>query len=165
MADLKSQKWCSQHELTPDDVERRLDAAFELIADAGGLFPIAYRVDAGHLRSAFAEAEVKLVIKTEGGMARKPFEPDYYCFLQWAFRVLRLVDHHYPDAEKVDFVIEEKGTITKHFRRFHRSMEKGLRELGADNLARLVRGIGVASKERVLLQTADLLVWHTEARN
>lgn len=163
MADIKSPKWCAEHGLTQDDAERRLDAAFELIDRAGGLYPVAYRVDAGHLRSAFAEAEVKLVIKTEGGIARRAFEPDYICFLQWAFRVLRYVEQQYPDAENVDFVIERNGRITKHLHRFHTSMAKVLSDLGADRLARLMGDFSVGGKERVPLQAADLLVWHTQA--
>lgn len=163
MADVKSPKWRVEHGLTAGDVEHRLDEAFALIDAAGGLYPVAYRVDAGHLRNAFAEAGVKLVITTEGGLSRRPFQPDYYCFIQWAFRVLRYVDHAYPDAEKVDFVIERNGRITKHIQRFHVSMANSLKAIGAEQLARLVGDLIPGGKDRVPLQAADLLVWHTQA--
>lgn len=164
MADIKSPKWRAAHGLTPEDVEHRLDEAFALIDAAGGLYPVAYRVDAGHLRGAFAEAEVKLVMNTEGGLAVKRFEPDYYCFVQWAFRVLLYVNLNYPEAEKVDFVIERNGRITKHIQRFHASMGKTLKNIdGAKHLARLVGELIPGGKDRVPLQAADLLVWHTQA--
>ncbi len=161
MVDIKSPKWQKKYGLSETDVERRLDAAFELIDGTNGLFPITYRLDAGHLKTEFAD--VKLLIRTEGGVALKKWQPDYVCFLHYALDALNYVNITYPDAKRLDFVVERNGPITKHIQRFHRSMAKALRELDRPDLAGLVGRLIPDGKDRVPLQVADLLCWHTQA--
>jgi hypothetical protein len=146
MVDIKSPKWRAEHGITVDDAERRLDAAFDIIDGAGGMFPIVYRVDAGHFRTQFAD--VKLLIETEGGVARKRFEPDYICFLHYALQVLNYMHVAQKDAEKVDFIVERNGPITKHIERFHRSIAKSLKELDADHLSRFIEAESWARRAR-----------------
>ena len=45
-------------------------------------------------------------------------EPDYSCFLGYAFHVLDEVDKRFPDADQVDFVVSRKGKITDHIKAF-----------------------------------------------
>ncbi len=42
MVDLKNPHWRAKHNITIDDAECRLDAAFEMIESAGGLTPVVY---------------------------------------------------------------------------------------------------------------------------
>jgi hypothetical protein len=160
MVDIKNQKWRDKHGVSCEDAERRLDAAFDIIERAGGLIPVVFHADAGHFRTEFEK--VKFRVRTEGGISFQRFEPDYTCFLHYAMRVLDLVRRTYKDAEKVDFVIEQNKRISKTIRRFGEPLKRVLTSLDAD-LGRLVGQIIDGDKDRVPLQAADLLVWHTQA--
>jgi len=161
MVDIKSPKWRAAHGITADDHERRLDAAFDLLVAAGGIVPIVYSVDGGHFRKECAD--LKLVIPTAGGTARKRFEPDYTCWLHYVLQVLHFIHGTRPDVEQIDFVVERNGPITKHIETFHGEIAGVLRAIKADHLARLVGDIIPGGKDRVPLQAADLLCWHTQA--
>ena len=161
MVDIKNPKWCAERSITTQDAERRLDAAFDMIDAAGGLTPIVYSVDVQHFSKALEN--VKLVIKTEGGLARKKYQPDCAYFLHYVLQALRLVNDTYPDAHQVDFVVEENDQITKHLKRMHASIAKVLKALDAEELGRLVGDFIPGGKSRVPLQAADLLCWHAQA--
>jgi len=76
----------------------------------------------------------------------------------YAFIVLSYVDLEHPKAEKVDFIVERNGYITKYIQEFHLTLADGLTALGKPLLARLVGELISGEKERVPLQAADLLV-------
>jgi hypothetical protein len=52
-------------------------------------------------------------IGTPGGVARKPFEPDFVAFLRFALHALHYVRESDCDAERLDFVVERNGPITR----------------------------------------------------
>jgi len=91
----------------------------------------------------------------------KTFEPDYICFLGYAFFVLNYIAQWHPEAEKVDFIVERNGPITKHIQEFHSHLDVNLQAVGCASLAPLVGEMIPAGKDRIPLQAADLLCWHT----
>lgn len=158
--ELKSAQWRHAHSFREIDAERKIDEAIRVISRQSSLYPITVHLNASHFKTAIANANVKLNIKTPGGVARKRFDPDYLCFVRFVLTVLLYVRDSHADAEKVDFVVEVNGQITKHLQRFHASIASTLRnEIGRADLADLVGTLIPAPKERVPLQAADLFCW------
>lgn len=162
MVDLRNQAWRDEKGISWEEAERRIDAAFDLIDGAGGLFPVAGLVlDTAHMLQALEST--RLLLETSGGIARRPWVPDFLCFFSYAKNVLAYVSEKYPDADKVDFIIERNGRITHTIERFYDSMPSDFREMGYGRLADLMGDLIPAGKERVPLQAADLLCWYSRA--
>lgn len=156
MTESRSEQWRSQHGLTRTAAEKRVDEAFAVIESMGSLHPVGIYVDGGNVLDKFST--LKVVTSTGGA---KTFEPDYICFLAYAFSVLLHVDDIHPEAERVDFIVETKGQVTKYIREFHSSLAQALASIGKASLGRLVGQLIPGSKEMIPLQAADVLCWHT----
>lgn len=88
------------------------------------------------------------------------FAPDYIGFLGFAYAALDCVGTNYPDAERVDFLIERKTTITHNIGGFLASLEGALHHKGRPELVRLIGELIPGGKDRVPNQAADVAVWH-----
>ena len=155
MTEIRSRAWREEHGLSRLQAEDRVDGAFAVIDAMGSLFPISTRVDAGFLKDSFSK--FKVIMSTGGA---KDFNPDYLCFLGYAWIVLDYVEKKHPHAEKVDFVVERNGEITKHIAEFHASLEHSLDMIKRPSLKRLIGELIPGGKDRVPLQAADVLCWH-----
>ena len=71
------------------------------------------------------------------------------------------VKTHHPEAEKVDFVIEQKPDVTKYIQEFHSQLALCLEAIGEPSLSTLVGNLIPGGKDRVPLQVADVLCWHS----
>jgi len=156
MTDIRSRQWRDKYGLTRSAADHRVDEAFALIRTMGTLYPIGTYLDAGYFRD--RTAKLKMVVSTGGA---KAFEPDYICFLAYAVMVLDYLDKCHPEAEKVNFIVERKGDVTKHVQEFHSHMARHLEALGSPSLSRLVGALIPGDKALVPLQAADLLCWHS----
>ena len=156
MTDIRSSRWREEHGLTESDADMRVDAAIDVIDRVPALFPIGMSVDAGVVRDSLSGMRV---VHPRGGSA--PLDPDYVCFMGYSYLALLYVAKTYPDAEKVDFIIERNGRITKFIQAFHSGLAKSLAALGLPEASKLVGDLIPAGKERVPLQAADVLCWHT----
>jgi len=99
------------------------------------------------------------VVHPKGGNVR--FDPDYLCFISYSYLALSHIAKSYADAEKVDFIIERNGRITKYIQAFHFGFATSLAAIGRSDLSRLVGELIPAGKDRIPLQAADVLCWHT----
>jgi hypothetical protein len=113
VADLKSERWRASNSIREIDAERKIEDAFRLIGRLGELYPITSHLDASHVRSTARGNHVEMQIGTPGGVARKPFEPDFVAFLRFALHDLHYVRESDCDAERLDFVVERNGPITR----------------------------------------------------
>jgi hypothetical protein len=156
MTDIRSSQWRAEHRISKLDANDRIDEAIRLIDTMHSLFPIGIRVNAGVLRDRFSETRV---LRSKG--KARPFEPDYLCFLAYSWVVLNYVHLQHPDAEKVDFIVERNGEITKHIQDFHSTLSQALTGFGEADLAPLVGELLPGGKDRVPLQAADVLCWHS----
>ena len=158
MTDMRSAKWRDQYGISKLDADDRIDSAIHLIDTMPSLYPIGIRLDAGFLRDQFANIKVKtLRLKVKA----RTFEPDFLCFLFYAWVAVNYLKLFHPDAEKLDFLVERNGVITKHIQDFHSTLAENLGALGDASLANLVGKIVPGGKDRVPLQAADVLCWHT----
>jgi hypothetical protein len=155
VTDMRSRAWREKHGITRLDAESRLDEAASVIDTMGSLYPLKIKVD-GRI---FANNLKKRKFFASSG-ARIEYEPDYYAFLIYAFAVLCRVKVKYPEADKVDFVVEQRSKITKYVQDFYETLPKSLRHIGREDLIPLVGDFIPGSKERTPLQAADFLCWH-----
>lgn len=156
MTEIRSPAWREKNGLSRLDANDRIDAAIKIIDAMACLHPIGIDVHAGDFRDELKEQ--KIVVASG---AAKDFEPDYLCFLGYAYVVLKYVEKFYPDADKVDFVVERNGDITKHIQEFHSHFAANLEFIGEPGLVKLVGELIPAGKDRIPLQAADVLCWHT----
>lgn len=159
ITDIRSPKWREQYGLSKTSANCRLDIAIDLIDKADSLCPIGVDVDGGEVCDSLSEMRI---VHPDGGNAR--FDPDYLCFLAYSYLALSYIAKTYADAERVDFIIERNGRITRYIQVFHSGIAATLAALGRRDLAELVGGFMPAGKERVPLQAADVLCWHSARR-
>lgn len=158
MTELRSPQWRARYGLSRLQADDRVDEAFVLIDTMQSLFPLGVSLDAGLLRDKFATARV--VSSTAAG-APKPFDPDYLCFLYYAYLALAYVDSRHPEAHRLDFIVERKGHVTKYIQGFHATLAATLAALGKPSYARLVGELIPGDEDCVPLQAADVLCCHT----
>ena len=101
-----SEEWAKNVGVTPLEAQNRVDYAARILACCGSL-----RVTT----SAISQDEMKSLIhsrfqKKKNIPDRLKF-PDYYCYLTYMIRVVAAVRRHFPDADKVDFVVSKKQYI------------------------------------------------------
>jgi hypothetical protein len=156
MTDIRSRKFRDKHRLSRDDADSRLDEAIRVIEQLGSLRAVLVDINAEHFRG---EMSATKFIASTGGI-KDYHHPDYFCFQAYVLAVLMYVERWHPDAEKVDFIVERNGEITKHIQTFHSNIAFVLQQRGKASLARLVGELIPGSKDRIPLQAADVLCWH-----
>lgn len=158
VADIKSPKWQKAHGLTWHQADQRLDEACCVIASTGALHPVTHMMDGGHFRDVFGQTRV---VRQHPQPALYQFDPDYIGFLGFAIGALEVVHNQYPNADKVDFLVEKKTRVTRNLGDFvGDGFRTALHESGYGHLASLVGVLVPGSKERVPLQAADVALWH-----
>ncbi len=90
-----------------------------------------------------------------------PYRVDYFTFMAYALVVLKRVHAKCPEAEKVDFLVENNGEITKYIHEFYRELPGALKTIGQSQLIPLVGEFLPGGKDRAPLQAADYLCWHS----
>ncbi len=162
MTDIRRPQWRKDHGIRDEDAENRIDQACVILDQLANLHPIRIVTDAGNFRDEFRETRV--VRTTQKQFAASKFEPDYICFLAYAWASLKYLAEYHPEAEKLDFVVERKTTITNYIQDFHSQLPDALAALGSPDLARLVGQLVPADKNCLPLHAADLLCWHCARR-
>jgi hypothetical protein len=157
MTDIRSRKWREQNGLSESDAEFRVDQAIAAIIASDFIFPIGLTLSGADIVDLFADIKVK-----SSENKSSPFEPDYLCFLGYAMLALEYVAIEYPaECEKLDFVVEQNGKITKYIKSFHADLRSSFSALGRPDLARLVGDLRHVGKESIPAQVADVICWHT----
>lgn len=158
MTEIRSREFRDKWGLSRLAADGRVTEAVDVIDTTGSLYPIAVETDGGCIKDAFAESKVTRSKAKQ--FEAKPFEPDYLCFLAYAHTVLDYVHEKHPHVEKVDFIVEQKGYITRYINEFHSNLADALKGIGRPELAILVGALSIADKERIPCQAADVLCWH-----
>src|SRR5438045_3880986 len=126
MTEIRSKDFRDEHGLSEEEAEKRVDKAFLVIDSIGSLRPISSRMDAGTFFDNFSK---KNKMRISSG-ARKKFLPDYLAFIGYVVTVLGHVDDHFPDVEKVDFLVERKEGITDYINEFYKDIYIYLADFG-----------------------------------
>lgn len=156
MTEMRSKAWRNQYGITEADAEERLDEAARVIDQMGSFFPLMFTINGADFNPLYKEHKV---IVASGGS--KDFQPDFLAFIAYAYGVLKYVHDKHPSAEQVDFLVENNSEITKHIYEFYKSMAGALNHIGAPELIPLLGRFLPGGKDRVPLQAADYLCWHS----
>lgn len=158
MTSLASPDWREANGWEDQQAEARIDESLQVIKNAKGLNPVVSMFDGEHFRDVFGKTRVLQSGKQAGIY---DLEPDYVGFLGFVLSSLHYVATKYPDAERVEFVVEKKTTITHHIEKdFHPNLEQVLRHEGLEYLIPLIGDFTPRDKKYVPLQAADVLIWH-----
>jgi len=156
VTEMRSRTWREKNGLTRLDADNRMDEAGKIIAEMKSLYPVKIKVSGVRFQQLFNPHQL-----LAGSGGRKRYEPDYYPFVIYAFVVLNRVKIRFPNAEKVDFIVERKSSLTTHIQEFYESLPTALKHVNREDLLPLMGDFIPASKERVPLQAADFLCWHS----
>jgi hypothetical protein len=157
MTDMRSRAWREQWHLTETDADERLDEAARVIDTMGSLYPLKLTIDTSIFRPLYKPHKM---IAASG--AQKDYQPDFLAFTSYALAVLVRVHLKYPDAEKVDFLVENNSDVTKHIYELYKAMPVGLDHIKRPELIPLLGEFIPGGKDRVPLQAADYLCWHSQ---
>lgn len=160
MTEIRSKAFRDEWGLSEEEAEKRIDKAFLVIDSISSLRPISSRMDAGTFFDNFNKKN-KMVISSG---ARKTFLPDYLAFIGYVVTVLGHVADHFPDVEKVDFLVERKGGITDYINEFYKDIHVYLAEFREARLGELLGELIFGGKDRCPLQVADVFCWHAYKR-
>ena len=156
MTEIRSPTWQAQHGLTEEQAQARIDAAVQVVAQS----PIRVaraKFDGGHFRQVFARARMA---KPGSQFGTYRLEPDYVGFMGFARGVLEHFHDNHPDAERVDFVVERKTTVTHYLPNYLDELVKWATTEKRYSLLELIGEVRAGDKSRVPLQAADLAMWH-----
>jgi len=156
MTEMRRKSWREEQGLLVEEAERRIDEAIAVIEAAKFLFPIGVKVSGADMCEQFMPFRIKSP-KRKGVV----FEPDFLAFLGYAMMALDFVSKENKDCEKLDFWVEQNGKITDYIKDFHADLNRAFTELGRPDLAKLVGELLPVGKERMPVQAADVLCWHT----
>jgi hypothetical protein len=157
MVEMRSSSWRKDFGLTESQAERRIDEAARVICSMGSLQLLTTWIDGGHFRSVFKGARIA---KKGPQVGAYSFDPDYIGFLGFAYNGIEYVAEHYPDAEKVDFVVERKKTVSHYVPNYLGMLKEFMDKQGRADLVKLIGEVTFGEKERVPLQAADMAMWH-----
>jgi hypothetical protein len=157
MTDIRSRAWREQWHVTQTDADERLDEAARVIDTMGSLYPLKLTIDASISRPLYKPHKM---IAASG--AKKDYQPDFLAFTSYALAVLIQVKLKHPDVEKVDFLVENNSEITKHIYELYKAMPVGLDHIKRPELIPLLGKFIPGGKDRVPLQAADYLCWHSQ---
>lgn len=158
MTEIRSNEFREIWKISTREADDRVKAAISVLDTMGSFYPLVVELDGGHVKEIFAESKVSRLNAKQ--FEAKPFEPDYLCFLAYAYGILGYVHDVHPSVEKVDFIVEQKGYITRYINEFHANLGSALAAIDCEYLSPLVGALSVGDKERIPCQAADVLCWH-----
>lgn len=157
VTEMRSRAWRDQWRIAHLDVDERLDEAARVIDQMGSLYPFKLTIDANIFRPLYRPH--KMLVASG---AVKDYRPDFLGFVSYAFAVLSQVHFKYPEAERVDFLVEDNSEITKHIHELYKTLPASLNHIKRPELIPLVGKFISGGKDRVPLQAADYLCWHSQ---
>jgi hypothetical protein len=156
MTDARSPAWRIEHSLSDAEADRRVDEAVAILHAADFLYPVGLKVSGAQMSDSFGPVKLR-----SHNRKSSEFAPDYLCFLGYAIMALKYVNEKHPDCEKLDFLVERNGKITAYIQDFHSNLSGFFERAERPDLARLVGELLPVGKDRIPVQAADVLCWHT----
>jgi len=162
MTDIRSPLWRESNGITEQDANNRINGACTILDQFINLHPLRVVIRGDFFHNEFSDIRVTNPKRKQFNSSK--YEPDYLAFFAYAWAALKYLSIEYPEVEKLDFVVEQKTTVSEHIKNFHAELPIALEALGSPELARLVGSITFGDKFRSPLQAADVLAWHCARR-
>jgi hypothetical protein len=154
MTDIRSAAWRKEKGISDEDADCRVGQAVDVICKRKDPILFNFKFD-GDLFNQHIKRKVR---KSTGGLIT--MTPDYLGFLGYALIVIKLVREAIPQTERVEFLVERNGAVTKNLHEFYSEFPKFLESIGKQDLIPLVGEIIPGGKDRSPLQAADVFCWH-----
>ncbi len=164
MVELRRARWRDEHGVSPEDVERKIDVAVDLISKAlasGSIHAVGSSIDNGQFEQHSDGVKVDLSMP---GRARPKMAVDVLPFVSYLFTILNYVSKNFPEATQVNFLIEKKDELSLVVNELFETMPENLNAFGSSNCAKLMGELTQGDKQDVRLQAADLLCWHIQRK-
>jgi hypothetical protein len=154
MREIRNDQWRSRYHLSFNEAEDRVCEAARIMDSFGNMAAIASIIRPSDLHNVFYKRYKKRKHVPTG-----IDEPDYFCFLAYATYIIGQVHRKWPGAERVNFVVSHKKTVTHHIESFRDELQKAI----LPDLSDLVGDLIAANQEDTIpLQCADVLLWHMQ---
>ena len=154
MREIRDPRWRSEQDISFNDAEERISEATRIMDSFGNIAGIISTVRKSDMRDVFASRYRK-----HKNIPVGINEPDYPCFLAYAAFMIGQVYRKWPEVHKVNFIIDQKKTISHHIATF----KDELTEYLEPEFRYLVGQVIPGTKEQFLpLQAADVLLWHVQ---
>ncbi len=157
--DLRNREWQKANGicLTDSEINTKLDEGVDVIMQLGSFVAVGTRMNAGVFLDAVGK---KKIVKMTLNKKPQRLLVDHVSFFGHV-TVLKYVNKHYPDAAKVDFLVDRKHGVFDRLTEYYATLAASLRAIGEPDLPRLLgKLIPGGPDTRVPLQAADLVLWH-----
>jgi hypothetical protein len=157
MTEIRNPKWQALNGLSDAQAQLKIDAAVHVVASIPELRVAHTRFDGGHFRQTFGASRMMSRGRQPGAHR---LEPDYVGFMGFARAALEYVHDNHPDAERVDFVVERKTTVTHYLPQYLEELVTWAKKENRHALLDLIGEVIPGAKDRAPLQASDLAMWH-----
>lgn len=154
MTEIRSAAWRKENDISAEDADRRVGQAINLICKRKDPALFSFKFDGD-----FFNQNIKREIRKSTGGSMW-LMADYFGFLGYVYVVLHSVRKAMPEAERVDFLVERNGEVTKNLHLFYSEIPIFLTSINRQNLIPLMGEIIPGGKDRSPLQAADVFSWY-----
>lgn len=154
MTEIRSRAWRKENNLSDHEAERRVGESINVICKRKDPALFSFKFDGD-----FFDQRIKREITASTG-SRIWMMADYLGFLGYVHTVLHSVHKSMPQAERVDFLVERNGEVTKNLHEFYSGIPPFLASINRRDLIPLIGEIIPGGKDRSPLQAADVFAWH-----
>jgi hypothetical protein len=156
MTEIRSAEWRKKHKLTDTDAHLRVNAAVNILKGMPQIFQICSTVNLDDLQEIGP-----LYFRKNAASKKRKLEADHLCSLSYFFTVIATVHRLFPHVQRVDFVVENKKDTFSEITRLYGDFVDATTDM-CPELHDLFGELIPGGKDRVPLQAADLLCWHTQ---
>jgi hypothetical protein len=154
MTEIRSPGWRKENNISDADADHRVEKAIDVMCKLKHPTLFSFKFN----RDLFNKVVKRKIRNANGAVIW--MQPDYLGFLGYVYVVLHGVRKVIPDTEKVDFLVEKNGEVTKNLYDFYSAIPEFLASIGKHDLIPLMGGIIPGDKDRSPLQAADVFCWH-----
>ena len=160
MIEIRRAAFKRKYGLSDLQAEDRVETAKQIVETAGGVSTISSHMDTGDLMDVLQAPLKAATVRLRIGVN----EPDYFCFLGFAYITILHVQRGSPDAEKVDFVVSRKDKVTDNLKYFHSDLRRFMEERDTTLSGMIGELIPGEMENRLPLKAADMFCWNIRQR-
>jgi hypothetical protein len=155
MSEIWGSDFQEKHGISSSEAYWAVEEAASVIYSTGSLYPFATEVTMQDFKSLLVDRLAPI-----GGFGEYIEAPDYTCFILLSLLAMKYVQTRFPDATRVDLLVEKSDRTSEKIKGFHGHID-GFLPTYAELLP--IRGnLRVEDKTSIPAQVADMLLWHVQ---